>query len=488
MSFRIHDPHAIDGKLPGPEAVHDVVIVGAGKTGLGAALEAASAGRSVLLIDENPVSGWAVGSDVPLWFGGRATAAVQASERLVEALVEAEPMIADCFEAGVDVQLGTVAWGLWRNRENCGSLPRPLLGLSDGKRAWTIGFETLILATGARDCAVGFAGWDQPGVMGALGFDTLVRRYAAFAGRRIVVLGSGALAQGTVALAQANGIEVAGVVEVGDAAAIDGVPLYAGHRPLRAEGGVDGVERLVIVDAAGSETVLACDTVVVAVDTVPATELAEVAGVAAQGTDGVWLAGAARGADGEDDGRAVVAQALGQRDSVPPVAAAAPGYREGWMRACLGTGPDSTLVCQCEEVSRADLLGVQPPRYLPRGEKIACRSLETLLADGPPDPEQVKRLTRAGMGLCQGRRCREQVSFLLGSAANLGQGNAPRGNWRVPVRPVPLGVMADWSESPEMSAAWDVWFGIPTQWIPYAAIGTEEEARLLANPDGNMHL
>ena len=27
-----------------------------------------------------------------------------------------------------------------------------------------------------------------------------------------------------------------------------------------------------------------------------------------------------------------------------------------------------------------------------------------------------------------------------------------------------------------MTAGWDVWFGIPSQWVPYVDIGTEREA------------
>ncbi len=36
-----------------------------------------------------------------------------------------------------------------------------------------------------------------------------------------------------------------------------------------------------------------------------------------------------------------------------------------------------------------------------------------------------------------------------------------------------------------MGETWPVWFGIPTQWIPYDAIGTVEEETMLAT---HMHL
>jgi len=519
---RIHDPHAIDGKIPAPDETHDIIVVGAGPAGLAAALEAARAGRQVLLIDEHPVPSALAGSDVPLWFGGRASAALQAPERLIETLVESEPLIAAAFEAGIDVRLGTTAWGLWRNRDGSAALPGgtpglptqapgAMLGLSDGQRSWTAGFGRLVLATGARDCALGFAGWDQPGVMGALAFQTLVQRYDAFAGARVVILGSGDLALETALLARERGIDVAALIEVRDAVqgALPGdLPVLTGHRVIRAEGGVDGVERLIVAPIGGAEQVIACDTVILAIDTVPAIELAEVAGAAVvtepmrggaviPGGAGevlpdVWLAGAATGLTGpralaEAQGRAVMAAALGLESDIAPVGEGFDrmAYRADWLRALVSTSPDTTMVCQCEEVSRADLIGVQPPRYLPRSEHMGARSLGTLLEDGPPDAEQVKRLTRAGMGLCQGRRCREQISLLLAMAADLPPKAAPRGNWRVPL---PLGVMADWQHAAAMDEGWDVWFGIDTQWIPYRDIGTPEEARHLAELGGNMHL
>ena len=111
------------------------------------------------------------------------------------------------------------------------------------------------------------------------------------------------------------------------------------------------------------------------------------------------------------------------------------------------------------------VLEVRPPRYLGvTSDRRNDRSLRSLLGDGPPNPDQVKRLTRAGMGACQGRRCREQVAALLALGAGTGLADVPLAGYRAPVRPLALRLAGDANEPAAMSAEWDTWFGIPAQY------------------------
>jgi hypothetical protein len=97
--------------------------------------------------------------------------------------------------------------------------------------------------------------------------------------------------------------------------------------------------------------------------------------------------------------------------------------------------------------------------------------LRSLLGDRP-HPDQVKRLTRAGMGTCQGRRCREQVAALLALASGLPYGSVAPASHRAPVRPMPLRLAAAASaESPAMAQHWDTWFGMPAQYVPFWEAG-----------------
>ena len=413
-----------------------------------------------------------MGNDVPLYFGGRMTAATQNSDRMLEAVFMTMPALESAMEAGVEVLLGTTAWGVYRNGPGVASLPERVVGLADAERSWLVGFKRLVLATGARDLAMAFPGWNQPGVMGAGALQMLLGRYEAFDGRRVLIVGSHDLALETALLAIEKGVEVVGLVEVRDAVqgsatlakalAAKHVPFLCGQVIASATGGINGVEGVTL----SSGQVIACDTVCMAIGLVPSIELVDAmngprvldpvrGGYVPVGEDGISAVGACAGL--VDSGFDHVA------------------YRMDWMRGLAGVSTDGTIICQCEEVTRADLIGVQPPNYLSRPAPMCARSLDTLLADGPANPDQIKRLTRAGMGVCQGRRCRDQVAMLLALESGKPFGTIPLATHRAPVRPLPLKIMADWNEPEAMTAAWDVWFGIPTQWVPIEDIGTPHE-------------
>lgn len=488
----VRDAFALDGKLPSPEVRFQTVVVGAGPSGIAAAIAAAHAGQSVLLIDENPVAPDLMRTDVPLFYGMRMTGAVETPDRMVETLLATCPALETALNLGVEVLLGTAAWGLYAPQPGLAALPEPILGLADATRSWLVGFDHLVVAAGARDFALAFDGWDQPGVMGARALEMLLDRYAAFAGRRVVILGSGDLALQTALTALRHGIDVAALVEVrgtaqGDAAlvaqvAAAGIAIIANAGTVRAEGAADGVERVIIGTAAGEQTI-ACDTLCLAIAAIPAIELLAAAGarieMAPERGGHVPVLGAG--------GATSLARVSTTGDCAGiETAGDTLAYRADWI-AAVGRGCTAqTNICQCEEVTRADLLGVQPPRYLgARSPEIAGRSLETLLHDGPPDQDQIKRLTRAGMGVCQGRRCRDQVALLLAAAAGLAPEAAPFTGYRAPVRPIPLAVLADWNEAPAVQDGWDVWFGVPAQWTPYRDIDTPREAMHIAILSGN---
>jgi len=51
--------------------------------------------------------------------------------------------------------------------------------------------------------------------------------------------------------------------------------------------------------------------------------------------------------------------------------------------------------------------------YICRCEEVTRREIEEAIADGATTIAGIKRRTRAGMGLCQGRTCRRLIAQIL---------------------------------------------------------------------------
>ena len=74
------------------------------------------------------------------------------------------------------------------------------------------------------------------------------------------------------------------------------------------------------------------------------------------------------------------------------------------------------LICRCEEVSREEI--------------------EKVIEDGAVTVNEIKRFTRAGMGLCQGRTCRRLVERILSEKTGIPLSEIQPSTYRQPLRPV----------------------------------------------------
>ncbi|RYE31216.1 MAG: FAD-binding protein [Hyphomicrobiales bacterium] len=515
MNSPASDPKSVTGKPLVIDEKVDVLVIGGGAAGLAAAIGAAARGFGVLLVDENPVSIKTMGDDVPLHFGQGMAANARNRNAMMEAFVASEPRIEEAFEAGIDVRLGTACWGLYANGSALGWMPGLVAGLADEERSVLVEAKHVILACGRRDMGLGFPGWEKPGVMGATAALALATRYGALGPRRIVVLGSSTEALTTALALRETGVAIAAIVEqapeaIGDADLLKrlrdgGTEILTGH-VVREAAGRDAVEAALVATLddnslpTSDERNIACDGIVLAVGATPVIDLIDAAGCkvafqpgrggyapvldASQRTSipnihavgdcaGIWAAKTRDRAVAEAEAARAVA-ALGtpatedRREQPPEPDYDISAYRLAWVRASVVEARAEFHVCQCEEVTAREILEVRPPRYLDwQNERRNDRSLSALLGEGPPNPDQVKRLTRAGMGPCQGRRCREQVAALLALGAAQPLSAIPLAGYRAPARPMPLSMTEHVPEAPEQAEHWDTWFGMHAQWVPF---------------------
>jgi NADPH-dependent 2,4-dienoyl-CoA reductase/sulfur reductase-like enzyme len=482
-----------------------VIVVGAGIAGCSAALEAVKHGFRVTLVDEHPQTLTMMSLDTPYFYGARLSPVLSDTSAIADRVLGANDPMLNCLEAGVDVLTGTCVWGSYAPAPNSTSTDKPQLGLADADRSWMVNYDHLILAPGARDLVLSFPGWQLPGVLGAAAALILLGRYQALSGNRMVILGSGNTGLRVAERALKSGVDVAAIVDVAPRVRGDqslaaelksaGVQFLTSHVPQEALGrdGVQGLRLRKLDDTfrpLGDDAVeIHCDTVCMAFGLVPNVELAAITGCALEfnAARGGWVpkldsqmrtsilslyvVGDGAGITEQmlldpelaaEQGRRAARVIAGQDAQVSP--AAISGERnevagrtaaQDWSQALVAVGGLDVVVCQCEEVTRRELLEVRPPRYL--GSKPAASPLK-LSATGRATQDLFKRLTRAGMGHCQGKRCRDQTALLLANAAGIDVSNIAPGSYRPPVRPLPLSVLAVRDETEELRQNWSYWF------------------------------
>jgi sarcosine oxidase, subunit alpha len=201
------DPAVYDKKY----AHTDVLVVGAGPAGLAAAAAAASSGARVILVDGQPEPGGSLLAGRTETVGAQPALAWAAE---VRAALDAAPEVV--------VLPRTTAFGsyddnyvlaLQRRTDHLGAdAPEPSEGVSR-QRLWHIRARQVVLATGAHERPLVFAGNDRPGVMLAAAVRTYLNRYAVAPGSRAVVSTTNDSAYDTVADLHAAGIPVAAVVD-----------------------------------------------------------------------------------------------------------------------------------------------------------------------------------------------------------------------------------------------------------------------------------
>ncbi|MEU8036544.1 2Fe-2S iron-sulfur cluster-binding protein [Streptosporangium sp. NPDC049078] len=178
----------------------DVLVVGAGPAGLAAATAAATSGARVILADDRPSPGGSLpdtGENVDGLPG-----ATWAATALAE--LEARPE--------VRVLTRTSVFGYYDDNYLV-AVERRGENASSRTRVWRVRARRVVLATGAHERSIAFAGNDLPGVMLAGSARAYVNRYGVLPGRRAVVFTTGDSAYAAARDLAAAGVEIAAVVD-----------------------------------------------------------------------------------------------------------------------------------------------------------------------------------------------------------------------------------------------------------------------------------
>ena len=253
-----------------------VLIIGGGPAGLSAAIEFGKRGVPALLIDDKHRLGGKLVLQTHRFFGSYN--AVFAGTRGIDIAAKLENELRTY--PSVRTWLQSTALAVYSDKK---------VGiLRDGKRYVQVNPEVLLVASGAREKSLAFAGNTLPGVYGAGAFQTLVNRDLVRSAGRLFIVGGGNVGLIAGYHALQAGIPVAGLVEAlpecsgykvhKDKLLRFGVPIYTSHTVVSANG-TDGVQSVTIAAldkdwkaVPGSEKSFACDTLLIAIGLDPVDE------------------------------------------------------------------------------------------------------------------------------------------------------------------------------------------------------------------------
>ena len=420
----------------------DVLVVGAGATGLAAAQVASAAGARVVLCDEQPAAGGALLSDWRAQIGGKS-----AREWVQDAL-------AALFAAPEFHFLPrTTAFGIYGHNlvglaeRVTDHLPDPAPSLPR-ERLWQVRAKQIVVAAGAIERPLVFAGNDRPGVMLASAASTYAVRYGVRPGTSAIVAAMGDSAYAAALALHQAGTQIALIADLratadGEwpaAARAAGIPVENGATILGTSGRlrVTGAE---IRLGDGRRTRVAADLLCMGGAWTPSIHLHSQArgrpryapeiGAFVPDTpvEGMVCAGACRGVfglqDALADGARAGAEAAGRAGFAADAAAWPVSQAPAAPFAPADPGPAPTGAA-----------------FVDFQNDVTAKDLHLAAREGFRSIEHVKRYTTTGMATDQGKTSNINALGLVAQALGVPPEAVGLTTFRPPYTPVSFGALA----------------------------------------------
>lgn len=455
----------------------DLLIVGAGPAGMSAAVVAARAGLSVMVVDEQPTPGGQI------WRGIEANAGTARGRALGAPYLSGLATVRAFRESGAVYWPSTRVWQIEPTLRTYVTGPDGTLMIQP---------SAILIATGAQERPAPFRGWTLPGVMTVGAAQILLKTPGTVPAAPVWIAGCGPLALLYAHQLVRLGGAVAGFLDTRMPAPLAGAARLATGAVLRsgrelAKGaywyadlhrragryvrgvvdlqalGTDRVEGVRYRTADGRVEEVETSLLLIHEGVVPELHTARSlgcqtrwhAGQAAyvpvlnewgeSSVPGILVAGDAAGIGGAEAaiqrGRLAALRILSRLGRLP-------AGQEGVEAACrkalaralaprafldrifmprenVFLPDDDTIVCRCEELRVRDLRGA-----------LSCSV----------GANQLKAFTRAGMGPCQGRQCAYTVASLIANVEARPMGDVEPFRVRPPLKPVRLCDVASLAE------------------------------------------
>ncbi|MGV3549856.1 sarcosine oxidase subunit alpha family protein [Rhizobium sp.] len=414
----------------------DLLVVGAGPTGLTAALAAARAGLRVIVADEGfRLGGWLLTSRLNI--GGKASPDYASG---IVAELESLPNVTLLPRTTVFGWYDDMVFGALERVQKHVAQPsadRPV------ERVWRIAARHAILASGAEERPLVFGGNDKPGIMTASAMRTYLNRYGVAAGRKVAIFTNGTSGYQTARDLAAAGIEVVGLVDsrsVCDDKLPDGVRRIAGASVVNTKGGrrIRGIR----VDRSGFEDTIDCDALAMSGGWSPIIHL-----LCQRGAKPVW----------SDEAQSFLAPV--QNEGFVAAGSAAGLYgtgdclADGWAKASavielLG---GSSMPFDWPNIDGEMRGGFAPLWYVPGAKAKAfvdfqndvhVKDLGLAVREGHGHPEHAKRYTTSGMATDQGKLGNVNAAAILASMKGMSVGESGTTTFRPFYTPVSFGALA----------------------------------------------